>query len=81
MTLYYITVGNIYNEETESTRNYDNLDAAHDEAADIAQEMLSELKESYKGVETYYPEQMTIEDDITYKEEVLDAYEYHNHYE
>ena len=81
MTIYYIEVGNIFNDETVSTDNYESIDEAYYEAAEIAEEMHNELVDRYGKLKEYDPEAYSIKDDIKYTEHARDAYEYYNHYD
>jgi len=80
MDIYSIEVGNIYNDETESTGHYDYIEDAYYEAAEIAEEMHKQIIEKYKDNPKYEPEAFDFTEDIIYKEQVRDAYEYHLDY-
>lgn len=83
MELHTITVGNIYNDEKEYVTRASYEDAFQ-EAHEVAIGMLEELKKQFKKVKNvpyYFPECMTVEDDITFSESVEDAYEYHTKFE
>jgi len=78
MTIYYIKVGNIFNDETVSTDNHESIEEAYYEASEIAEDMHNELVDRYGKLKKYDLEAFSIKDDIKYTEHVLDAYEYYN---
>lgn len=75
MTVYFLTIGNIHNEETETVQG-----ACWDEcyrlAADVADEMLENIKKTYENDDTFNQDAFSIDDDITFTEDEQDAYEY-----
>lgn len=80
MTVYFLTVGNIHNDDTELIKGA-SLDECYDKAADAAEEMLNNIKKMYENDEAYNVDAFTIKEDITYTEDVHDAYEYFNNFE
>tara|TARA_R100000655_G_scaffold4681_1_gene15023 strand:- start:92 stop:331 length:240 start_codon:yes stop_codon:yes gene_type:complete len=79
MTIYQITVGNIYNDDDETVIG-DCWDQAEYKAEEAAIKMLADIQKEYKDSETYYTQRMTVQDDITFKREEIDAYEYSQDY-
>jgi len=71
-TIYVITVGNNFNNETETVKS-DSYEDCYDLATEAAQEMLEGLKNEYGKLEEYDVDAFSIEDDITFTEDVEDT--------